>query len=81
MRRAYCWRIGQVIEFEGFEKCPECSDPNHRTYEADNCGYFTSIVAGLSGGGSGGRHCALPIHHPGSCHHDPEKIAEQIHEC
>ena len=75
MMRAYCWRVGGVFEIiDG--KCLDCGSIDHKIYEADNCGRFVSTPEKKGEG----THCVLPIDHPGKCHYNLEKIAEEIHE-
>lgn len=61
--RAYCWRVGAVIEYEA-AKCPECGSPAHVPYLADDCGGFVMNHRYDDGRGS---HCVLARGHDGKC--------------
>jgi hypothetical protein len=79
MNRFYCWRVGAVLEMNVGDKCPECGT-NHIVYESNNCGSFVELPAEKRILNQVGTHCVLPINHPGSCSHDLEIIAEEIHD-
>lgn len=64
MFRAYCWRIGGIVDLEPGERCPECGSPKHEPYTPDNCGSFAPCEDMST---SHGHPCNLPIGHPGLC--------------
>jgi hypothetical protein len=80
MNRFYCWRVGAVIEMNVGDKCPECGCTDHNTYGYGNCGNFVELPAEKRTLDHVGTNCVLPINHPGSCSHDLEIIAEEIHD-
>jgi hypothetical protein len=83
-RRAYCWRVGAVLDLEEGEVCPECGSSSHGPYERDDCGDFVAgpLVAGseASTPRQAGVHCVLPVGHPGPCAPTAESVVEPIME-
>lgn len=81
--RAYCWRVGAVLDLEE-GPCPECGAASHEPYLRDDCGDFVTGPLGAGPEAStprqAGVHCVLPRGHAGPCAPTLESVVEPIME-